>query len=102
MLRSGLLVFGIVLTGIGLVLLIMRGTHSGQPFLIWGAIVVIAVLCERWRYRRNEHSKGGQWQQTGERFEDPETGQNMEVFYDPASGERRYVQCDDHLLPPKK
>jgi len=102
MLRSGLLVFGLVLTGIGLVLLIMRGMQSGQPFLIWGAIVMIAVCCESWRYCRNKLSKNGQWQRTGERFEDPETGKNMEVFYDPASGDRRYIQCDDHLLPPKK
>lgn len=66
-----------------------------------GRIVVIAVLFERRRYRRIEHSKGGQWQPTGECFQDPETGQTVEVLYDPVSGERRYVQGHDHL-PPKK
>jgi hypothetical protein len=80
----------------------MRGTPAGQPFLIWGTIVVIAVLFERWRYRRIEHSKGGHWKPTGECFEDPETGQTIEVHYDSVSGERRYVHGHGHLPTQKK
>ncbi|MGO9377555.1 MAG: hypothetical protein ACLP29_03255 [Dissulfurispiraceae bacterium] len=80
-----------MLTGIGLVLSIVCGTPSGRPALTFGAIVVIAVLCERWRYHRIEHCVSGQWQRTGECFEDPETGQTVEVLYDPISGERRYA-----------
>jgi membrane protein implicated in regulation of membrane protease activity len=92
MLRLGLLFFGLVVTGTGVVLLV-RGKCGYQPFLIWGCVLLIAVLCERWRYRRKEHNHdGGQWQPTGERFEDPETGQTVEVHYDPVSGERRYVK----------
>lgn len=91
MLRIGLLFFGLMLSATGLVLLI-RGTCAYRPFLIWGSVLVIAVLCERWRYRRKEQNHGGQWQQTGEKFEDPETGQTFEVHYDPVSGERRYVK----------
>jgi hypothetical protein len=91
MLRIGLLIFGLVLTGSGLVLL-LRGRCAYQPFLIWGGVLVIAVLCERWRYLRKEHNHDRQWQLTGEIFEDPETGQTLEVHYDPVSGERRYVK----------
>lgn len=91
MLRIGLLVFGLALTVTGLVLLI-RGECAYQPFLIWGSVLVIAVLCERWRYRSKELNHECQWQLTGEKFEDPETGQTLEVHYDPASGERRYVK----------
>jgi hypothetical protein len=101
MLRSGLLLFGIVLTGIGLALMV-SGTPSWQPFLIWGAILTIAVLCERWRYRRIEHSAGERWRPTGERFEDPETGRTVEVLYDPATGERRYAPINNNPAPPKK
>ncbi len=90
MLRLGLLVFGLALTGIGLALLVIRGKYPCQPFLIWGGVLVVAVLCERWRYRSKEHNHDRQWQRTGERFEDPETGQTVEVHYDPVSGERRY------------
>lgn len=102
MLRTGLLVFGLVLIGVGMVLLMMHGTPSGQPFLIWGAIVTIAVLCERWRYRRIEGSNGAHWQPTGERFEDPETGNTVEVLYDPVTGERRYTPIHGRTPPPKK
>ena len=91
MLRIGLLIFGSALTVTGLVLLI-QGKCAYQPFIIWGSVLVIAVLCERWRYRRKEHNHDGHWQQTGEKFEDPETGQTMEVYYDPVSGDRRYVK----------
>ncbi len=92
MLRLGLLIFGSTLMGTGLVLLVL-GKCAYLQFLIWGGILVIAVLCERWRYRRKEHDyDGSRWQRTGERFEDPETGQTMEVHYDPVSGERRYVK----------
>ncbi|MGD0280201.1 MAG: hypothetical protein ABSC11_12950 [Smithella sp.] len=91
MLRIGLLIFGLVLSVTGLVLLI-QDKCTYQPYLIFGGILVIAVLCERWHYRRKEHNHNSQWQQTGERFEDPETGQTLEVYYDPVSGERRYVK----------
>ncbi len=91
MLRIGLLILGLSLAVTGLVFLI-QDKCSYQPFLIWGSILVIAVLFERWRYRRNEHDHDRQWQPTGEKFEDPETGQIMEVHYDPVSGERRYVK----------
>ena len=91
MLRIGLLFFGLALTATGLVLLI-RGKCAYQPFLIWGSILLIAVLCERWRYRSKEHNQDSQWQLTGEKFEDPETGQTVEVHYDPVSGQRRYVK----------
>jgi hypothetical protein len=32
----------------------------------------------------------GQWQPTGERFNDPTTGQVVEVYYNPQTGERDY------------
>ena len=91
MLRIGLLIFASALLATGLVLLI-RGTCDYRPFLIWGSVLVIAVLCERWRYRPKEATHDGQWQQTGEKFEDPETGETLEVHYDSVSGERRYVK----------
>jgi hypothetical protein len=91
MLRISLLILGLGLTVIGIVLWI-RDKCGFKPFLIWGVILVIAVLFERWRYRRNEDIHDRQWQVTGEKFEDPETGQTMEVHYDPVSGERRYVK----------
>lgn len=99
MLRIFVLIFGVVLLGIGLFLLISGRSCGFQPALLWGGILVVAVLCERWRYRRR-HDETAQWQQTGERFQDPETGETLEVQYDPLTGERRYVPTKDHHPPP--
>ena len=57
-----------------------------------GLVLVGAVAFERWRYKRlREDPPGGHWIATDERFIDPESGKRVAVFYDPASGERRYV-----------
>lgn len=92
MLRAALLIVGLVLFGVGVVLQIRHG--CGFAFLIWGAIVAIAVLFETWRYRRRvDHSNdGGPWQKTSETFEDIETGETLEVEYNPQTGTRRYVE----------
>jgi hypothetical protein len=57
-----------------------------------GIVILLGTLFERWRYRRYERVPGAAWQATGERFLDPTTGKDIEVFYDPVSGERRYVE----------
>jgi hypothetical protein len=71
-----------------------------------GAILVIAALIERLRYRSlaadrqgDDHGPGGgepavpesRFRPTDERFVDPTTGIAMRVFLDPRTGERRYV-----------
>jgi hypothetical protein len=53
---------------------------------------MLGTLFERWRYSHNDGRLDARWQPTGERFADPGTGKNVEVFYDPASGERRYEE----------
>lgn len=55
-----------------------------------GCILVGAVLLERKRYRAQVDRTQGYWQPTGERFVDPTTERLMEVFYNPATGERDY------------
>src|SRR5450830_730362 len=59
------------------------------------AVVMICVLFERSRYRHAQADGRGKWERTGERFVDPESGEAMEVLYDPVSGERRYVRVGD-------
>ena len=55
-----------------------------------GVAILLGTAFERWRYRKAAPA-GARWERTGERFEDPATGEVMEVQYDRASGERRYV-----------
>lgn len=100
MLRTALLVLGMVLMGVGIAAMGTHSlVHSGYRFLLWGTVLVLAILCERWRYRRIEHFHDERWQQTGERFEDPKTGQIVEVLFDPSSGERRYARVSKKTSP---
>jgi hypothetical protein len=55
-----------------------------------GFILVSAMLLERKRYHTPVDRTQGYWQSTSERFVDPTTQQLMEVFYNPATGEREY------------
>jgi hypothetical protein len=88
MLRTAVLAVGVLTALAGGTLLLGRA-DGGAQLLAFGALVTIATAFERWRYRK-QLPVAGRWERTGERFEDPATGQPMEVLYDPASGERRY------------
>jgi len=81
-LALGLLVAGLVARA--------SGAPAATPLAIWGGILLLAVIFERWRYRPDPSRAGG-WQATDERFIDPQSGQAMQVLYNPHSGERRYV-----------
>jgi hypothetical protein len=58
-----------------------------------GTVLALALVFERWRYRGSDGPGSNRWRRTEERFEDPESGQIMEVLYDPATGQRRYVKA---------
>ncbi len=103
--------------GIGVVLLVCGllvvaaagpgGTLFALLFLIVpGALMVVAALVERLRYRSlasegigESHGPGGgefdepgpPFRPTDERFVDPTTGVRMRVYVDPRTGDRRYV-----------
>ena len=93
----------------GLVLLTAGGPAAtaglGPP--IFGAVLLIAVVLERQRYRSETAERTGDrvgpgggepvgeplpagFQGTEERFVDPTTNRQMRVFVDPRTGERRY------------
>jgi hypothetical protein len=95
MLRASLLVFAAALALTGAILLIRGVPGPGAYALGLGAIIVLGTVFERWRYRPNATGPGAGWERTGERFEDPQTGKTLQVFYDPGSGERRYVSDSD-------
>lgn len=91
MLRASLLVFAVALALAGVVLLVRGAPGHGAYALGLAALLVLGTAFERWRYRPHQHRPDGDWQPTGERFEDPQTRATVQVFYDPHSGERRYV-----------
>jgi hypothetical protein len=90
-LRTFVLIFGCALTALGAFLCLKGGiAFGGVPPLVAGVVILLGTVFERWRYNNREASGGGNWQATGERFVDPESGKEVEVLYDPDSGERKY------------
>ena len=89
MLRASLLAVALLLTLCG-----VAGLLLGYPVwapTFWALGLLVCVAFERWRYDKPPASAGGNWQVTGEKFVDPESGRVTEVLYDPDTGERRYV-----------
>ena len=94
MLRTIVLALGFIAVATG-ALLVATGTRGmGIYLLCVGTAILLGTVFERWRYH-NAPPAGARWERTGERFEDPATGHTMEVQYDRASGERRYVRTGE-------
>jgi hypothetical protein len=70
-------------------LLVNAGVLSGWWLLINAGIVAAALLFERSAYRPKARDPGA-LQPTGERFQDPTTGELIEVWEDPSTGAREY------------
>jgi hypothetical protein len=99
MLRAALLVFA-GLSALGGAILVLNGLPGPGGYVLGlGVLIGFGTVFERWRYRADHARPGAGWEPTGERFEDPESGKTMQVFYHPQSGERRYVS--DSELPPR-
>lgn len=93
MLRATVLALGLIAIAAGAFLL--RAPPGPRIYLICiGAAIILGTVFERWRYRAAAPANA-RWERTGERFEDPATGETMEVQYDRASGERRYVRAGE-------
>ena len=90
--------------GCGLLIGALVAARNDDPqwfsFALAGLVFAGGVLIERWRYKPAPESGSGQpWQATGERFVDMETNKVVEVYFDPSTGERSYVDTD-RLAPP--
>ena len=98
MLRKALLLLAalVLLVGLGLLL---HGDPEGRALTIWGGLMLLAMLLERWRYKSTQGSLDAEWQATEERFVDPESGQTLQVYYNPRTGERRYQRIDSNTGP---
>lgn len=72
--------------------LALRPFGSGLALIIFGVLLLLGLVFEqRYRDARPDQRPGAGWQRTGERFLDEETGEWMEVWFNPSTGERRYV-----------
>lgn len=93
MLRKGLVTVGVLIAILGAAALTSGVLGPSVAFLIWGCVLVAALLFERFRYKRlAARSPGPGWERTTERFVDEETGKMVTVYVQPGTGERVYVQ----------
>lgn len=88
MLRAFVLVLGLVAFCAG-ALLCLWARPAGIQLMVFGGIWTLGILFERWRYRTRT-AVGGRWVLTDERFEEPDTGRVMAVYFNEDTGERRY------------
>lgn len=65
-------------------------SHEWPAVALCGAVACTLAIFERGRYRPRAATGGAAWQPTGERFIDPATGVETQVYEDPLSGARDY------------
>jgi hypothetical protein len=94
MLRNLVLGLAVLVFCSGLLLLAVSPANAFPP-LVFGTLLLLGTVFERWRYKQPRSAGTAKGVATGERFVDTETGALMEVWYDAASGERSYVKVAD-------
>jgi hypothetical protein len=97
MLRLLVLGMGALLLGGGLLGLALGAGAGMVPALIFGTLLLGGTIFER-HYKPNQTALPGDgFAPTGERFHDPTQGDMVEVWYNQATGERRYVRSGTGL-----
>jgi hypothetical protein len=91
-LRGIVLAIGAAALAGGLAALLLGACPPALVFAGWGLVILVGTLAERICYKRLLRAPGAGWRRTPERFIDPQSGQTVTVYDDPATGERQYVQ----------
>ena len=92
MLRNLVLALAILATAVGVMLVITTGP-GGLGLLIGSGLLLIGILFERVRYKRlADAAPAPRFERTPERFRDPSSGEVVNVYADPKTGERVYVK----------
>lgn len=87
--RNWALIVGLLVALGGLLVWNMGG---GPVLLILGVLALLTGVLEPvYGTARRTPPGGGSWRATEERFVDPASGELVTVWFDPSTGERRYV-----------
>jgi hypothetical protein len=94
--RGCVVFFGValILAGLAGILVapVIEAGFPGIPALIVGCVLVVTAMFEPvYGKLVSRPPLSGAWRPTGEKFVDPTSGKPVEVWFDPATGERRYV-----------
>lgn len=92
-----MLVWVVALTGavslLGGVAAAWHGAIGGGLALIgFGVVILLGALFEGRYGRAQDKPSDAGWEATGERFVDPGSGEIVTVYYQRATGKRRYVR----------
>jgi hypothetical protein len=75
---------------------VLQAGFPGIPALILGCVVVVTALIEPvYGKLVSRPPRSGGWRPTGEKFIDPASGKPVEVWFDPVTGERKYVDVGE-------
>jgi hypothetical protein len=66
--------------------------YGGWTIMILGVVVIVTAAVEPIYGRATNRPLGSNWRPTDEKFVDPDTGKLLTVWFDPATGDRRYVE----------
>jgi uncharacterized membrane protein HdeD (DUF308 family) len=92
-LRNAVIAIGALFLLGGIAALATGIVPGAVVFTIWGVLLVLGTVFERFRYKPNETTvPPANWERTAERFIDDETGKPVTVYVDPRTGERKYVE----------
>jgi hypothetical protein len=95
MLRAFVIIVSAILLAIASAAFLLGHPEPGfVALLVWPALVLFAVLFERYRYKRPlAVPPGPDWEATAEKFIDPGTGEALTVYVQPSTGKRAYVKA---------
>ena len=86
---AALVLAGLAAAG-GVLVQVGSSDSGGFPLFLLAALILLGTMFDA-GYLARRRSTRGAWQLTAEREVDHQTGQILEVWYDPISGERRYL-----------
>lgn len=86
---AALVLAGLAAAG-GVLVQVGSGAGGGFALFVLAALILLGTVFDA-GYLARRRSARGAWQLTAEREVDHQTGQILEVWFDPISGERRYL-----------
>jgi membrane protein implicated in regulation of membrane protease activity len=93
--RDGMLRLVLFAIGVGMLIAASANVLPGWPTIqlaVFGAVLTLALLFERSVYKPIRPEPPGRgWEQTSERFIEPQSGQKVTVYFNPHAGARQYI-----------
>lgn len=86
---AALVIAGLAAAG-GVLVQASSAAGGGFPLFLFAALILLGTVFDAGYLARRRGHRGA-WTLTAEREVDHQSGQILEVWYDPTSGERRYL-----------